>query len=50
MVVYVTGSTVTGVLLAFVIPFGNGDKDSTSSVLQHFLHKPGFLILALKTA
>jgi NhaA family Na+:H+ antiporter len=20
--------------------FGNGDKDSTSSVLQHFLHKP----------
>jgi NhaA family Na+:H+ antiporter len=41
-------ATVTGVLLAFVIPFGNGDKDSTSSVLQHFLHKPvGFLILPL---
>jgi hypothetical protein len=40
-------ATVTGVL-AFVIPFGNGDKDSTSSVLQHFLHKPvGFLILPL---
>jgi NhaA family Na+:H+ antiporter len=35
-----TQDTVTGVLLAFVIPFGNGDKDSTSSVLQHFLHKP----------
>ena len=41
-------ATVTGVLLAFVIPFGNGDKDSTSSILQHFLHKPvGFLILPL---
>jgi NhaA family Na+:H+ antiporter len=49
VVVYVTlriHATVTGVLLAFVIPFGNGDKDS--SVLQHFLHKPvGFLILPL---
>jgi NhaA family Na+:H+ antiporter len=41
-------ATVTGVLLAFVIPFGNGDKNSTSSILQHFLHKPvGFLILPL---
>ena len=41
-------ATVTGVLLAFVIPFGNGDKNSTSSVLQHFLHKPvGFFILPL---
>ncbi|SDX23277.1 Na+/H+ antiporter NhaA [Flavobacterium degerlachei] len=39
-------ATVTGVLLAFVIPFGNGDKKSTSSILQHFLHKPvGFFIL-----
>jgi NhaA family Na+:H+ antiporter len=50
VVVYVAlriHATVTGVLLAFVIPFGNGDKDSTSSVLQHFLHKPvGFLILS----
>lgn len=41
-------ATVTGVLLAFVIPFGNGGKKSTSSILQHFLHKPvGFFILPL---
>ncbi len=41
-------ATVTGVLLAFVIPFGNGDKKSTSFILQHFLHKPvGFFILPL---
>jgi len=41
-------ATVTGVLLAFVIPFGNGDKKSTSYKLQHFLHKPvGFFILPL---
>lgn len=41
-------ATVTGVLLAFVIPFGNGSKTSTSYKLQHFLHKPvGFFILPL---
>jgi NhaA family Na+:H+ antiporter len=41
-------ATVTGVLLAFVIPFGNGDKKSTSYILQHFLHKPvGFFILPI---
>ncbi|HEY4616565.1 MAG TPA: Na+/H+ antiporter NhaA [Flavobacterium sp.] len=41
-------ATITGVLLAFVIPFGNGDKKSTSYILQHFLHKPvGFFILPL---
>lgn len=41
-------ATVTGVLLAFVIPFGNGDKKSTSYQLQSFLHKPvGFFILPL---
>jgi NhaA family Na+:H+ antiporter len=41
-------ATVTGVLLAFIIVWR--DKDSTSSVLQHFLHKPvGFLILPLCT-
>lgn len=41
-------ATITGVLLAFVIPFGNGDKKSTSYVLQHFLHKPvSFIILPL---
>lgn len=41
-------ATITGVLLAFVIPFGNGDKKSTSFILQHFLHKPvAFFILPL---
>lgn len=41
-------ATVTGVLLAFAIPFGNGDEKSTSYILQHFLHKPvSFLILPL---
>lgn len=39
-------ATITGVLLAFAIPFGNGDKKSTSYVLQHYLHKPvAFFIL-----
>lgn len=41
-------ATVTGVLLAFAIPFGNGDEKSTSYILQHFLHKPvAFFILPL---
>jgi NhaA family Na+:H+ antiporter len=41
-------ATITGVLVAFAIPFGNGDKKTTSSVLQHVLHKPvAFLILPL---
>lgn len=41
-------ATITGVLLAFVIPFENGGKKSISYKLQHFLHKPvGFLILPL---
>ena len=41
-------ATITGVLLAFAIPFGNGDGKSTSYILQHFLHKPvAFLILPL---
>lgn len=41
-------ATITGVLLAFAIPFGNGDKKSTSYVLQHYLHKPvAFFILPL---
>jgi NhaA family Na+:H+ antiporter len=40
--------TITGVLLAFAIPFGNGNKKSTSYILQHFLHKPvAFFILPL---
>lgn len=33
-------ATISGVLLAFAIPFGNGNKNSTSFILQHFLHKP----------
>ncbi|NUY80498.1 Na+/H+ antiporter NhaA [Flavobacterium sp. MAH-1] len=41
-------ATITGVLLAFAIPFGNGDEKSTSYILQDFLHKPvAFLILPL---
>ncbi|WP_395047594.1 Na+/H+ antiporter NhaA [Flavobacterium sp.] len=41
-------ATITGVLLAFAIPFGNGDAKSTSYILQHFLHKPvAFFILPL---
>ncbi len=40
--------TITGVLLAFVIPFGNGDEKSSSFLLQHILHKPvAFFILPL---
>ncbi|MCE3296766.1 MAG: Na(+)/H(+) antiporter nhaA [Crocinitomicaceae bacterium] len=39
-------ATITGVLLAFAIPFGDGGKKSTSYILQHFLHKPvAFVIL-----
>lgn len=41
-------ATITGVLLAFAIPFGNGEEKSTSYILQHFLHKPvAFIILPL---
>lgn len=41
-------ATITGVLLAFVIPFGDGSKKSPSYILQHFLHNPvAFLILPL---
>jgi len=41
-------ATITGVLLAFAIPFGNGDENSTSYILQNFLHKPvAFLILPI---
>lgn len=41
-------ATITGVLLAFAIPFGNGDKKSTSYILQHLLHQPvAFFILPL---
>lgn len=41
-------ATITGVLVAFAIPFGNGDEKSTSYILQDFLHKPvAFIILPL---
>jgi NhaA family Na+:H+ antiporter len=41
-------ATITGVLLAFVIPFGDGGKKTSSYRLQHFLHKPvAFIILPL---
>ena len=40
--------TITGVLLAFAVPFGNGSEKSPSYLLQHFLDKPvAFLILPL---
>jgi NhaA family Na+:H+ antiporter len=41
-------ATITGVLLAFAIPFDNGGEKSPSYILQHFLHKPvAFFILPL---
>lgn len=41
-------ATIAGVLLAFVLPFGNGDELSPSYKLQHFLHKPvAFIIMPL---
>lgn len=41
-------ATITGVILAFVIPFGNGGEKSLSYKMQHFLHKPvAFFILPL---
>jgi Na+:H+ antiporter, NhaA family len=41
-------ATITGVLLAFAIPFGKGESKSISFRLQHRLHKPvAFLILPI---
>lgn len=41
-------ATITGVLLAFAIPFQKGEENSISYRLQHFLHKPVlFIILPL---
>ena len=41
-------ATITGVLLAFVIPFENGAKDSKAYSLQNLLHKPvAFFILPI---
>lgn len=38
-------ATITGVLLAFAVPFGTGDSESPSYKLQHFLHKPVALVI-----
>ena len=41
-------ATITGVLIAFAIPFGDGGEKSPSYKLQHFLHRPvAFIILPL---
>ncbi len=41
-------ATITGILLAFAMPFGKGDENSSSYKLQHVLHKPvAFFILPL---
>jgi NhaA family Na+:H+ antiporter len=41
-------ATITGVLLAFVIPFQKGEETSVSYKLQHWLHKPvSFIILPI---
>lgn len=41
-------ATITGVLLAFAIPFGNGNEKTASCILQQFLHKPvAFIILPI---
>lgn len=40
--------TITGVLMAFVIPFGDGSSNTISYKLQHILHKPvAYFILPL---
>ena len=39
-------ASITGFLLAFAIPFGDGNIKSTSYILQQFLHKPvAFFVL-----
>ena len=39
-------ATITGVLLAFAIPYGDGGEKTSSYILQDFLHKPvAFFIL-----
>jgi Na+:H+ antiporter, NhaA family len=41
-------ASITGVILAFVIPFGDGQENSSSYILQQKLHKPvAFLVLPL---
>lgn len=41
-------ATITGVIVAFAIPFGTGGEQTLSHRLQNFLHKPvAFIILPL---
>ncbi len=41
-------ATITGVLLAFAIPFQDGSENTISYKLQHFLHQPvAFVVLPL---
>ena len=41
-------ATISGVLLAYVLPFGNGSKSSLSYKIQSFLHKPvAFVIVPI---
>lgn len=41
-------ATIAGVLLAFVIPFGDGSEKTISYRMQHLLHKPvAFVLLPL---
>lgn len=41
-------ATISGILFAFALPFGNGDEKTCSYRLQHYLHKPvAFIILPL---
>lgn len=41
-------ATITGVILAFAIPFGKGENKAASYILQHYLHKRvAFIILPI---
>ncbi len=41
-------ATITGVVVAFAIPFGKGKSQTASHILQHFLHRPvAFFILPI---
>lgn len=41
-------ATISGILLAFALPFGDGSEKSPSYRLQHFLHMPvAFIILPI---
>lgn len=41
-------ATLAGILLAFVLPFGNGSKDALSYKVQSWLHKPvSFVVLPI---